>query len=161
MYLHNLLLYCFSSSASHFSPAGRAPLWASPSQIQISSRAHAVGSRVCSNQCLFLPAQPQPGHISQLPTVKAAGKLLPCGHCLLTRNIPSWGTLLTFNKEQSTPQRDSICQRQVGRNRELVASRREVTSRVGSRTGGATQISQFPAQSCCCLVFRSGITSQN
>lgn len=140
-YLH---LYCFASSASHLSPAGRAPLWASPSQIRISSRAHTVGSRACSNQCLFSPAQPQAGHISQLPTVKAAGELLPCGHCLLTRNIPSWGTLLAFNKEQSTPQRDSSCQRQVGRKRELVASRREVTSRMGSRTGGATQISQFP-----------------
>lgn len=54
-----------------------------------------------------VPAHPQPGHISQLHTVKE--------HCLLTRNIPSWGTLLTCNKEQSTPQRDSSCQRQVGR----------------------------------------------
>ena len=43
---------------------------------------------------------------------------------------------------------------------ELVASRREVTTGVGSGTGGATQISQFPVWSHCCLVRRSRFTSQ-
>lgn len=42
-----------------------------------------------------------------------------------------------------------------------MALRREVTSGVSSRTGDATQISQFPLQSRCCLVRGSGFTSQN
>lgn len=55
---------------------------------------------------------------------------------------------------QPIAQRASSCKRQVGRKGELVALRREVTSGVGSRTGGATQISQFPVQSRHCLVRR-------
>lgn len=80
------------------------PLWASPSQIWISIRAHTVGSRVCSNQCLFLPAHPSlPGHISQLHAVRMAGELLPCEYCLLTRNFPSWGTLLPLIRNSPHP----------------------------------------------------------
>lgn len=78
-----------------------------------------------------------------------------------TRNTPSSDTLLTFYKVQPTPQRASSRQRQVGKEEELVASRREVTSGVSGRTGGATQISQFPLQSHCCLMRGSGFTSQN
>lgn len=93
--------------------------------------------------------------------MKMAGVAALREHCLLTRNTPSLGTRLAFYKGQPTTQGASSCQRRVSRKGELVAWRREVTSGVGSSTGGATQISQFPVQSRCCFMRGSGFTSQN
>lgn len=86
---NHLHLYCFSSR----SPL-QAGLLSGPLQARFRSSAISAPS----------PAHPQPGHICQLHTVKVAGEMPPCEHCLPTRNIPSWGPCSPLGGTVLTPE---------------------------------------------------------